>query len=63
MIQDKDGAAGCRVEVKNSLEGKRHKLGDRGLQVGLYCCQIGHSAMAIIRSPSVKEIHVALTVY
>lgn len=30
MIQGKDGAAGCRVEVKNSLEWKRRKLGDWG---------------------------------
>ena len=29
-MQDKDGTAGCRVEVKNSLEWKRHKLGDWG---------------------------------
>lgn len=30
MIQGKDGAAGCRAEVKNSLEWKRHKLEDCG---------------------------------
>lgn len=40
-MQDKDGTAGCRVEVKKSLEWKRHKLG--------FCDWRIHTTMALVK--------------
>lgn len=40
-MQDKDGTAGCRVEVKKSLEWKRYKLGFWG-----WCI---HTTMGLVK--------------